>query len=85
MYDVVIKKKVNRFIDSLQNSEKIREKLKRLEDFKSGKRLGLDIERVKGMNKNRYRVRIGDVRYLFEVAKIKIFVDGADYRGRVYK
>ena len=84
MYQIIIHKRVNKFIDTLPNSKKIKEKLRRLKNFKSGKRLGLDIERLKGKNKNRYRIRIGEVRYIFEVIKPNIFIDAADYRGKVY-
>jgi len=84
MYEIIINKRVKKFVTTFPNSKKIKEKLRRLKDFKSGKRLGLDIERLKGKNKNKYRVRIGEVRYLFEVVKPNIFIDSADYRGKVY-
>lgn len=75
---------MNKFIDSLSNSERIREKLKRLIYFKSNQKLGLDIARFKGKQKDRYRVRIGEVRFIFQVISNKIFIDAGDYRGRVY-
>ncbi len=78
MYEVIIKKRVNRFIDSLSNSEIIREKLRRLKDFRTNKILGLDIARFKGKQKNRYRIRIGEVRFIFEVILDKIFIDASD-------
>ncbi len=84
MYEVIINKSVNRFIDNLSNSEIIREKLKRLKDFRTNKRLGLDIARLKGKQKNRYRIRIGEARFIFEVIPNKIFIDAGDYRGRIY-
>ena len=43
MFQIIINKKVNKFIDTLPNSEKVKYKLRKLKDFKSGKRLGLDI------------------------------------------
>ena len=84
MFEIVINKKVNKFINSLLNSDKIIDKLKKLKDFKSNERLGLDIARFKGKQKNMYRVRIGEVRFIFEVVLDKIFIDMADYRGKVY-
>lgn len=84
MFEVIINKKVNKFIDSLTNSDKIREKLRKLKDFKSNKKLGLDIVSFKGKNKKKYRVRIGEIRFIFEVVLNKIFIDMGDYRGKVY-
>ncbi|MAG01734.1 hypothetical protein CMI42_00175 [Candidatus Pacearchaeota archaeon] len=84
MFQIIILKKVNQFINKLPNAEKVREKLGRLKDFNSDNNLRLDIERFKGKSKNRYRIRIGEIRYIFEVVEDKIFIDTANYRGRVY-
>lgn len=83
MYEVIIHKRVNKFIDTLENSSIIRDKLKRLKDFKSNVRLGLDIARYKG-KKNRFRIRIGEIRFIFEVIGTEIFIREANYRGKVY-
>lgn len=83
MYEIIIHKRVNRFIDSLDNSSSIREKLRKLKDFKSNIRLGLDIARFKG-KKNRFRIRIGEVRFIFEVIGQGIYIREANYRGRIY-
>jgi len=84
MFEIIINKRVNKFIDNLSNSDKIRGKLRKLKDFRSNKRLGLDIARFKGKHKNKYRIRIGEVRFIFEVVDNKIFIDAGDYRGKVY-
>ena len=84
MFWIIIHKKVNKFVDSLENSIIIKEKLKRLKDFKSNIRLGLDIARFKGKQKNRYRIRIGEVRFIFEIIEQEIYIREANYRGRVY-
>ena len=84
MFQIIINKKVNKFIDTLPNSEKVKDKLRKLKDFKSGKRLGLDIERFRGKNKNKFRIRIGEMRYIFEIVPPKIYIDAADYRGKAY-
>jgi len=55
MFEIVINKRVNKFIDGLQNSDKIRDKLRRLRNFKSNERLGLNIARFRDKDKNRYR------------------------------
>ena len=47
MYEIIIHKRVNKFIDSLDNSSNIREKLRKLKDFKSNIKLSLDIARFK--------------------------------------
>ena len=84
MFEIIINKRVIKFIDSSSNSEKIREKLKRLKDFRSNKRLGLDITRFKNKEKDRYRIRIGEIRFIFDIVSNKIFIYAGDYRGRVY-
>ncbi len=85
MYDIKIKKRVIRFINSQLNSNNIMSKIYILKDFRSNKRLGLDIERVIGKNKDLYRLRVGDIRFIFEVLENIIIVKTADYRGSVYK
>lgn len=87
MYDIDVKKKVNNFINSLQNSDEIFLKLKKLKNFKFNERIHLDIERYNGKNKNLFRLRIGEVRFIFEVFKKEkiIYIKLADYRGKVYK
>jgi len=83
MYEIKIKKKLDGFIDSLENSENIRNKLLDLRYFNSRK-VHLDIVRVKGKKKNLYRLRIGRLRFLFEVLESMIIVKMGDYRGSVY-
>jgi len=61
--------------------------LKELKKFKTNEKLNIDIERYKGRNNNLFRLRIGEVRFIFEVfdkEKI-IYVKLADYGGKVYK
>jgi len=88
MYEIEIKKKVFKFIETLNNFDEIKVKLKELKEFKSDKKLHLDIERLKGQDKNTelYRLRIGEVRFIFEVLKDEntIIIKLADYRGRIY-
>jgi len=84
MFEIIINKRVNKFIDSLPNSERIKEKLRRLRYLKSNQKLGLDIARFKGKQKDRYRIRIGEIRFIFKVVENRIFIDAGDYRGRIY-
>ena len=84
-YEILISKKVGKFISSLSNSEIIKEKLRLLKDFKSQEKLNLDIKSMKGEWKNYYRLRIGDVRFIFKIMDNKIiFIQEANYRGKVY-
>jgi len=83
MYEVIVHKKVDKFIDSLENSSVIREKLQRLKNFRSKTPVNLDISKYRGM-KNRFRVRIGDIRFIFDVIVQEIYVREANYRGKVY-
>ncbi len=87
MYNIDVKKKVSNFINTLQNSDEIYSKLKELKKFKTNEKIHLDIERYKDKNKNLFRLRIGEVRFIFEVFKEEkvIYIKLADYRGKVYK
>lgn len=87
MYQIDIKKKVSLFVDSLSNSKEIYDKLKELKEFRTGKKLHLDVARLKGKNKNLYRLRIGEIRLIFEILKQEsvIYIKLADYRGNIYK
>jgi len=89
MYTVEVKKKVLDFVDTLPNMFTIRQKLGELKAFKGQQRLHLDIERIRGTKNSEqlYRLRIGDVRFIFHVFKDKkiIYVKAADYRGNIYK
>lgn len=88
MYEVQIKNKVLKFVNTLENKKDIKHKLKQLEFFKSNVKLDLDIKRLKGQKKNLefYRLRIGDIRFIFQVLKDNkiILVKIADFRGSVY-
>ena len=84
-YEVLIPKKVDKFINSLQNSVSIKKRLVLLKEFKSNQKLNLDIKSMKGEWKNYYRLRIGDLRFIFKIIDNKIiFIEEADYRGKVY-
>ena len=88
MYVIDIKKKVFKFIQTLDSSDAILAKLKQLEHFKSNQRLSLDIERMKDTKSRQklFRLRIGEIRIIFEVLSDKqiIYIKAADYRGNVY-
>jgi mRNA-degrading endonuclease RelE of RelBE toxin-antitoxin system len=84
-FKVLIPKKIEKFILSLDNSEILFLKLKLLKFFKSGEKLNLDIKIMKGSWKGYYRLRIGQVRFIFTIVDNKIiFVEKADFRGKIY-
>lgn len=89
MYEVQIKNKVLKFVESLENKDEVKHKLKQLEFFKSNVKLDLDIKKLKGQKKSLefYRLRIGDVRFIFQVLKDNkiILVKVANFRGSVYQ
>lgn len=84
MYQIEVKNKIIKLINNLPNSQIIWTKLKLLEDFKSEKKLNLDIEKMKGNYKNHYRLRVGNIRIIFGILKNKLLIKSADYRGKVY-
>lgn len=88
MYSLNINKKVLNFINSFKNSNQIIDKISKLKYFKTEKILNLDIKRLKGqkISKEFYRLRIGDLRIIFEIIeKDKIIkISKVDYRGNIY-
>jgi len=84
-YRVFIPKKIDKFINSLSNSEIVRDKLKLLKNFKSEQKLNLDIKSMKGNWRGYYRIRLGSVRFIFRIVEDSIvFIEEANYRGKVY-
>ena len=85
MYKLFVSKKVDKFIDSLENSKEVWVKIRLLKNFKSDKKLELDIKKLKGQKKNLdlFRLRIGTIRIIFQVLDNKkvIWVKAADFRG----
>ena len=84
MYEIQLKKKVSAFLNNLPNSNNIFSKIKELKNFKGRKKLHLNIAKMKGKYKNMYRLRIGEIRLIFEVLDSLIIIKSADYRGSVY-
>jgi mRNA-degrading endonuclease RelE of RelBE toxin-antitoxin system len=87
MYEIDIRKKVYSFINSLENQKEIINKIRQLKYFKTNTKIHLDIKRIKDKNKNLYRLRVGEIRFIFEIFKEEkiIYIKLADYRGRIYK
>ena len=79
-YKISIKKKAQKFIDKQDKKQKIRI-YKAIYNLPYG-----DIKKLKGYNTT-YRLRIGDIRVIFEWVENEIIIDvtDADNRGDVYK
>lgn len=84
-YRIIIPKKIHKFILKQENSETILLKLQLLKYFKTQEKLNLDIKIMKGSYKGYYRLRIGQIRFIFTIIANKIiFLEKADFRGKVY-
>ena len=85
-YKVIIPKKIDKFIKSLPNCDNIISKLKLLKDFKSEQKLNLDIKSMQGNWRGYYRIRLGQIRFIFRIVDNSIvFIEEANFRGKVYK
>lgn len=88
MYEIEIHKKIHKFIKNLNNSDLMWDKIRKLKDFKQNEILNLDIKKFNGLKKNQeiYRLRVGEIRIIFEVIEEEklIILKTADYRGNVY-
>ena len=80
MYQIIIKEKAKKFIDSLPMNERRRvvAAIERLPD-------GEDIKRLKGHD-NFLRLRVGDYRILYTVdnGELIVYVIDAGNRGQIY-
>ena len=80
MYQIIIKKKAKKFIDSLPMNERRRvvAAIERLPD-------GEDIKRLKGHD-NFLRLRVGDYRIIYTVdnGELIVYVIDAGNRGQIY-
>lgn len=84
-YSVLLHPDVEKYLDSLQNSEKRRcyESLKRLskDPFKSRSRC--DIKKMSG-DESFYRLRVGDHRFLYVIKDDEVMVEEAFKREKGY-
>jgi len=79
-FEVYMPKKAKKKLDKFPDKERIKEKLKTLENFP-------DVKDVIKIENSVYRIRIGDYRALFKVYEEEkiIIVVNVDVRGRIYK
>lgn len=80
MYKIIIKKKAKKFIDKLQQNEKIRV-VKAIKMLPNGE----DIKKLKG-HSDLYRLRVGDYRIIYTVdnGELIVCVIDAGNRGEIY-
>jgi len=78
---------VRDYLDELQDSDTDRceESLKMLADEPFRSRPKCDIKKLKGKDKEMYRLRVGDYRFEYFVENDKVWVVEAFKRGRGYR
>jgi mRNA interferase RelE/StbE len=81
--ELLISRQADKFILALPDKERkaVKDAIGKLV---SGDTQGLDIVRLMPYPKE-YRLRIGQVRVLFQASKETLFIFKAEYRGTVYK
>lgn len=81
MYQIIIKKKAKKFIDSLPQNER-RRVVSAIEQLPNGE----DIKKLKG-RADLLRLRVGDYRIIYTVdnGRLVIYVIDAGNRGQIYK
>lgn len=83
-YNLYLSHKSSKFLDKLNSSLRrtVKEKIELLKNYPN---LNLDIKKMKGMD-NVYRVRIGKIRFLFDVDNddYSITIVDINVRGNIY-
>ncbi len=89
MYEVLLSKQVQKFLDSLSDDyiRKFHTKVLQLAENPFSRNTNLDITPLIGKPKGFFRIRIGGIRFLYEIQKerVVIYFYKADFRGDVYK
>lgn len=72
MYDFEINKRVEKFLDKIDDKNVISfyEKITILQENPFSMSLNLDIKRLKSKSKNHFRLRIGKYRFVYEVIEV---------------
>ena len=78
---------VRSYLDDLQDSdtERCETSLKMLAEDPYKKRAKCDIKKLKGKDRNMYRLRVGDHRFEYFVEDEKVWIVEAFRRGRGYR
>ena len=86
MYNVILHKRVIKFINSRNPKEKqqIKSKFKQLQHNPYPSNKILDLKRLQ--NQNGFRLRINDYRFIYDVAEweLTIYIEKAGSRGDIY-
>lgn len=83
MYEVNLSKGVKKFLDKQPNKDFLYDELRELKKFGSSEVI-LDIKKLHGKFKGKYRLRVGKVRFLFFIEGNIVKVYEAGFRGNVY-
>ncbi len=86
MYKIILHKRVIKFINgrNLKEKQKIKEKFLLLQQNPFPSNYFIDSKKMQ--NHNGFRLRIGDYRFLYDVAEeeLVIYMEKADNRGDIY-
>jgi mRNA interferase RelE/StbE len=74
--------KIQKFLHSLDKKTKAKLE-KRLAQLKKSPFKGNDIKKLKGYN-NLYRLRLGKIRIIYQIANTNVEIIDIDYRGNIY-
>ncbi len=83
MYEIDLSKGVAKFLNKQQNKDFIYNKLKELKKFGSDD-VALNVRRLHGKFKGKYRLRIGKIRFIFFIDENIIKIYEAGFRGNIY-
>lgn len=86
MYRIITHKRVIKFINSRDSKDKhrIKEKFQLLQINPYPSNENLDVKKMK--NNNGFRLRVGDYRFIYDVAddELVIYIENGDNRGDIY-
>ncbi len=69
----------------IETKERLKAKIRVLEDSPKKKRAGADIKKMKNANPEAYRLRIGDYRVIYSVENNTVWITEIFQRGRNYR
>ena len=83
MYEVDLSKEVKKFLDKQPNKDFLITQLRELKGFGSSEVI-LNIKKLHGKFKGKYRLRVGKVRFIFFIEANIIKIYEAGFRGNIY-
>lgn len=82
---VVIHPRVQKYIESSGEEDRLIQHLKKLSEDPFRSRSGVDIKKLKGKQHDMYRLRVGEHRFEYFVEEGRVWMDEAFRRGRGYR